>query len=86
MKQAKFMWKLTNGYLPHSISDNFKPHTTHIDMRSLFSFPTPRLDYASNHITFAGLKLWNDIPTKIKNIKFLKPFSKSLQKHFLNDL
>ena len=86
LKQAKFIWKLMNGYLPLSIASNFKPHTTSIGVRSQFPFPTPRLDYARNHITFAGLKLWNDIPMKIKTIKFLKSFSKTLKSYFLNNL
>ena len=42
----KFMWKLVNGYLPSSISDNFKQHSTSIDLRSQFSCHTPRLEYA----------------------------------------
>ena len=83
LKQAKFMWRLMNNYLPCSISANFNQHTR--PLRSQFSVPSTRLDYASKHITYAGLKLWNnEIPNEIKQKKNLKSFSKSLHKYLLN--
>ena len=83
LKQAKFMWRLMNNYLPCSISANFNQHTR--PLRSQFSVPSTRLDYASKHITYAGLKLWNnEIPKEIKQKKTLKSFSKSLHKYLLN--
>ena len=79
LKQAKFMWKLTNNYLPCSISANFNQYTR--QLRSQFNVPTVRLNYASKHITYAGIKLWNnEIPNNIKQKKTLKSFSKSLHK------
>ena len=85
LKQAKFMWKLINDYLPKSISNNFQKHSTSINVRSIYSLPAPRLDLSSRHISFAGLKLWNEIPTRIKHIKTFNSFSKSLQAHLLNN-
>ena len=85
MKQAKFMWKLVNNYLPPSLSSNFKAHS--IAIKSQFSTPAPRLDYASRHINYAGLKLWNsEVPLKIKQIKTFNSFSKTFHKHLLNEL
>ena len=67
LRQGKFMWKLVNNYLPQSLSANFSTHT--ITIRSQFAMPAPRLDLASRHINYAGIKLWNEIPLRIKQIK-----------------
>ena len=40
LKQAKFMWKLNYGYLPPSLSNNFKLHST--TLRSRYSTPTKK--------------------------------------------
>ena len=64
-----------------SFSCDFQKHQTGINVRSRYSLPAPRLEYASKHITFAGLKIWNGIPNRIKQIKFYSSFSKTLQAH-----
>ena len=84
LRRGKFMWKLVNNYLPPSLSSNFNSHS--ITVRSQFAMPAPRLELASRHINYAGIKLWNEIPLKIKQIKTQKSFSKTLQKHLLFDL
>ena len=67
LRQGKFMWKLVNNYLPQSLSSNFSSHT--ITVRSQFAMPAPRLGLASRHINYAGIKLWNEIPARIKKLK-----------------
>ena len=64
LRQGKFMWKLANNYLPPSLSSNFTTHA--VTVRSQFAMPAPRLDLASKHINYAGIKLWNEIPIRIK--------------------
>ena len=83
LRQGKFMWKLVNNYLPLSLSSNFTSHT--ITVRSQFAMPAPRLDLASRHINYAGIKLWNEIPVRIKQIKTQKAFSKTFQQYLLYD-
>ena len=75
------MWKLVNNYLPHSLSSNFTSHN--ITVRSQFAMPAPRLDLASRHINYAGIKLWNEIPLRIKQITTPKAFSKLFQQYLL---
>ena len=83
LRQGKFMWKLANNYLPLSLSSNFKTHT--IPVRSQFAMPAPRLELTSRHINYAGIKLWNEIPHRIKQIKTFKSFSKNLHKYLLHE-
>ena len=79
------MWKLNNGYLPPSLSSNFKPHTT--TLRSQHATPAPRTDHAFRFISYSGVKLWNnEIPLKIKKINTYKAFSKAMHNHLLNKL
>jgi len=47
--------------------------------------PAPRLELASRHINYAGIKLWNEIPHKIKQIKTQKAFSKTLHQYLLHE-
>ena len=84
LKQAKFMWKLNNGFLPRGIASNFHPHSTNIGLRSRYSISHARLQCSRKHITHAGPLLWQKIPTEIKNVKFLKSFSIKLKKHLIN--
>ena len=81
LRQGKFMWKLVNNYLPLSLSSNFTSHT--ITVKSQFAMPAPRLDLASRHINYAGIKLWNEIPVRIKQSKTPKAFSKNFQQYLL---
>ena len=81
LRQGKFMWKLVNNYLPQSLSSNFTLHT--ITVRSQFAMPAPRLDLASRHINYAGIKLWNEIPLRIKQTTTPKAFSKTFQQYLL---
>ena len=75
------MWKLNNDYLPPSLSCNFKPHAT--TLRSRHATPAPRTDFAHRFINFSGVKLWNNIPTKIKNIKTFKAFGNAMHNHLI---
>ena len=81
LRQGKFMWKLVYNYLPPSLSSNFTTHS--ITIRSQFATPAPRLDIASRHINYAGIKLWNEIPVRIKNITTPKAFAKIFQQYLL---
>ena len=83
LRQGKFMWKLVNNYLPQSLSSNFTTHS--ITVRSQFAMPAPRLELASRHISYAGIRVWNEIPHRIKQIKTQKAFSITLQQYLLHE-
>ena len=80
MKQAFFMWKLSNGMLPPSLAANFRI------VRNQIAVAHNRLSSHSNHITYAGPRLWQKLPTDIKDKAFPKSFKKSLHSHLLENM
>ena len=81
MKQAKYMWKLLNGFLPQSLTSNFNSND-----RTQFSNSISRLVSLNRFILFAGPKVWEEIPESIRQKPTLNSFSKSLMTHYLNSL
>ena len=81
LRQAKYMWKLYNGFLPQSLRSNFTPN-----QRTQFSTSTSRLGSLNQYILFAGPKIWNEIPHAIKKTTSLNSFSINLNKHYLHHL
>jgi hypothetical protein len=79
-KQAFFMWKLSNELLPSSLTNGFRT------VRNQISIKHNRLDSLSNHITFAGPRIWQNLPNNIKDKAFSNSFRKSLRTHLLNNL
>ena len=80
LKQAFFMWKLSNARLPPSLATNFRI------VRNQFSIIHNRLRALSSHITFAGPRLWQKLPTAIKDKAYPNSFRKSMQSHLLENL
>ena len=74
LSQAKFMWKLNHDLIPPSLRLMFR-----FNERSQLSSIFPRLNAFSEHITFSGTQLWNDIPNSIKNKFSIKSFTRSMQ-------
>ena len=81
LKQAKFIWKLQNNLLPTSLSRNFK-----FNSRNQLTNPLNRLTHSAKHITYAGPRLWNDVPTDIKHKVTPKAFSKAMKDNLLSNL
>ena len=88
LKQAAFIWKLHNRYIPPPISDMFALNTSKIVRRrnpNKYHLPNPRLNYAKRHISYSCVKLWNtEIPNELKEISFLKCFVKKYKTHLIN--
>ena len=80
LKQASFMWKLWNEMLPPSLAKNFRIS------RNQITLSHNRLDTSAKHITYAGPRIWAQLPDNIKKITFQKSFSKTLQKHLIENL
>ena len=81
LKRANFMWKLEHSLIPPSLTDNFK-----YNQRKQLSIPQNRLAQTASHITYAGPKLWGELPTKIKEKVSPKSFSNALKAHLLKNL
>ena len=77
LKQANFMWKLDNDLIPKSLARNFR--TSRNRIIPIFN----RLESSAKHITYAGPKIWQNLPDELKKIAFPKTFSKAMQNHLL---
>ena len=64
MRNAKFMWKLVNGYLPPSLSSIFRSND-----RTMYSQSLSRLKSLKNFILYAGPVVWDELPMVIKQRK-----------------
>ena len=78
LKIAKFMWRLYNGFLPESLSNNFRSND-----RTNFSNSLSRLESLKRFVRFSGPKLWNELPHTITSKTTLNSFSNSLKKYFI---
>ena len=77
-KQALFMWKLDNNLIPKSLAKNFRTQRNRV-------IPiVNRLESSAKHITYAGPKIWHNLPNDIKNIAFPKSFSKAVKNYLLD--
>ena len=77
-KQAIFMWKLDNGLIPRSLARNFRTNRNKV-----IPFLN-RLESSAKHITYAGPKIWHNLPGNIKKLAYPKSFSKAVQKFLLH--
>ena len=80
LKQANFMWKLDNNMIPPSLANNFRQNRNQINIAH------NRLQASNSHITYAGPRLWQNIPDNIKGKAFPKSFSTSFRTHLLDSL
>ena len=87
-KQATFMWKLYNGYIPPPISNIFKLNTSEIIRRynpTKYHLPNPNSNYEKDQISYSCVRLWNtEIPNELKQITLLKSFAKKYKDHLLS--
>ena len=81
LKQANFMWKLKNNLIPSSLSSNFR-----FNKRNQISVSYNRLHQSARHITYAGPKLWNEIPLMIQDKPSPKSFSNAMKTFLLDKL
>ena len=85
---SKFMFQFSQNILPTSLKGKFTAneylhnyntrHDPHISSRNTA--------VASHSIVHKGPKLWQTIPTNIKNSKNVHIFKNSMKKHILQDL
>ena len=80
LRQASFMWKLRNNLLPPSLASNFRTNRNQVVLIH------NRLQSSSKHITYAGPRIWLDLPENIQNKTSLKSFTKSFKEYLLSNL
>ena len=82
---GKFMWKLSNNYLPTCITTLFKSSEIVIPgHENNFILPTISTEIKRRSITFNGIKVWKKIPNDIKSNKMFSKFKKQLSKWLLS--
>ena len=81
MRNAKFMWKLVNGFLPPGLLSNFCSND-----RTKYSKSLSRLKSLKKFILYAGPDLWDKLPMDIKQKKTLKSFTDSLSTYYITSL
>ena len=92
LEKAKFMFRYKNNLLPHNFNDYFQStgegHQYSLRSISQQNFRTARFNtkYGKRRIQHNGPKLWNDIPTTIKETKTLKSFSGLYKAYILNSV
>ena len=72
LKYAKFMWRLHNGFLPGSLSKNFRHNN-----RTGYSMTYSRLASLNQYVLFAGPKLWRELPKELTNKPSLDSFTRA---------
>ena len=72
------MWRLNNGFLPQSLTNNF-----HMNRRNQLSNSFSRLESLKQFVLFAGPQLWNELPSEITNKPSLNSFSSALKNYLM---
>ena len=82
--KAIFMFKVYHESCPSNIYSLFKRCKSSRSMN--FITPKPRIDLFESSISCSGSKVWNSLPSNIKNSKTLISFKKSVHTYFLQPL
>ena len=86
---AKLMYKIHNNVLSFANSDKFNliknryTHKTRLSHKNNFFLPRTRTRLGQKSLSFAGIKIWNEIPSSIKEVSFYR-FKKAVKAHFLS--
>ena len=77
-KSGQLLWKAWHDLLPHNINNLY----TKLGNHKYFQ-PSRRINLTQNCTSFAGVKIWNQIPMTIRMSKSPFVFKKELKKHLL---
>ena len=89
LETAKLMYKIHNNVLSFAKSDKFNlikncyTHKTRLSHKNNFFLPRTRTRLEQKSLSFAGIKIWNEIPSSIKEVSFYR-FKKAVKAHFLS--
>lgn len=79
------MFKILHNSMPSYLSNIFSPYSTNHNLRNInnkLSLPKPRTDFLKRSISYSGAKLWNDLPSKLREITSLAEFKGEICRHF----
>ena len=89
LETAKLMYKIHNNVLSFANSGKFNlikncySHKTRLSHKNNFFLPRTRTRLGQKSLSFAGIKIWNEIPSSIKEVSFYR-FKKAVKVHFLS--
>ena len=89
LETAKLMYKIHNNVLSFANSDKFNlikncyTHKTRLSHKNNFFLPRTRTRLGKKSLSFAGIKIWNEIPSSMKEVSFYR-FKKAVKAHFLS--
>ena len=87
LETAKLMYKIHNNVLSFANSDKFNlikncyTHKTRLSHKNNFFLPRTRTRLGQKSLSFAGIKVWNEIPSSMKEVSFYR-FKKAVKAHF----
>ena len=80
--KARLVYKITHGMAPtvlielFSTSSMIRPHDHNLrNFNMNLYIPFPKTDYLKKCISYNGAKLWNELPSEIKNAESLAHFN-----------
>jgi hypothetical protein len=87
--KARMMYKTLNKIDPESLTNLFthKNNITNYKLRNISSglyLPQPRTNNMKKSFIYDGAKLWNTIPSEIRESKSLSCFQKKIAAHIFN--
>ena len=78
LETAKLMYKIHNNVLSFANSDKFNlikncyTHKTRLSHKNNFFLPRTRTRLGQKSLSFAGIKIWNKIPSSLKEVSFYR--------------
>ena len=90
LETAKLMYKIHNNVLSFANSDKFNlikncyTHKTRLSHKNNFFLPRTRTRLEQKSLSFAGIKVWNEIPSSMNEVSFYR-FKKAVKAHFLSN-
>ena len=90
LETAKLMYKIHNNVLSFANTDKFNlikncyTHKTRLSHKNNFFLPRTRTRLGQKSLSFAGIKVWNEIPSSMKEVSFYR-FKKAVKAHFLSN-
>ena len=83
------MYKILNGQAPEEFKHIFQPissmhrYRTRSSQNDNLHLPQLNLKSAQGAISYAGVKIWNDIPPKIRKAESVVTFRKQFKEHLM---
>ena len=86
LKIGIFMSKVLNDKLPQTLKDHFSIRERNYGhSNAKFHLPLANTNLFKRDIVYQGPKLWNSIPTNVKNKVSVSTFKTALNKHLLSN-